>query len=176
MKKCIVAIACSIALVTTFSASPASAETAHSVPPPDGPKRTAAYADASVATQPFAKRPPSKTGCQGDIDYPHISRSKGVTYTINTHVIGRCKVTPSAHSVEGKLYRLRWFGQEHLKSGKRSGAKKYHQVNLNTKCKKNSKYVYRATGRFYSKVGKKTFAVSYYNQTPKKETCVKGGK
>lgn len=27
-----------------------------------------------------------------------------------------------------------------------------------------------------SKVGKKTFAVSYYNQTPKKETCVKGGK
>ncbi|MBB6171963.1 hypothetical protein HNR23_002023 [Nocardiopsis mwathae] len=121
-------------------------------------------------------RAASASICQGEIDYPHVSGTKGVTYTINTHLRGRCKAKPSTHNIAGSLYRSRWYGWEHLKSDGVSGAKAKLQLNLNKKCKADTWYKYRASGRFYAKVGKTTWSRSFHNQNPKEIKCKKNAR
>ncbi|MFC7744271.1 hypothetical protein ACFQXA_29940 [Nocardiopsis composta] len=112
----------------------------------------------------------------GEIDYPHVSGTKGVTYTINTHLKGKCRAKPSTHDIAGSLYRSRWYGWEHLKSDGVSKAKASLQLNLNKKCKPNTWFKYRASGRFYAKIGKTTWSRSFYNQNPKEIKCKKNAK
>ncbi|GAA1100551.1 hypothetical protein [Nocardiopsis composta] len=124
----------------------------------------------------LAPRAASASICQGEIDYPHVSGTKGVTYTINTHLKGKCRAKPSTHDIAGSLYRSRWYGWEHLKSDGVSKAKASLQLNLNKKCKPNTWFKYRASGRFYAKIGKTTWSRSFYNQNPKEIKCKKNAK
>ena len=111
--------------------------------------------------------------CEGGIDWPHISGTKGVTYTVNTHLDGVCRGIPSAHSIEGSLYRSRWYGWEHLTSGRVSKATPKLHLYLNKKCNPGDWYKYRASGRFYAMVGKTRWSRSFYNQNQSEFKCVR---
>lgn len=61
--------------------------------------------------------------CEGQIDYPHISRSAGSEYIVNTHMVGRCRGRTQYHTVEGAVYRERWWGVGTLE--KRDGSESW---------------------------------------------------
>jgi hypothetical protein len=111
--------------------------------------------------------------CTGGIDYPHISGNSPAPYTINTHLDQACRAVPSQSSIEGSLYRSRWFGWEHLVSGQdaKAGKPKW-SLFLNKGCARGDWYKYQATGRFYALVGTTRWSVSFYNENPSEIKCV----
>lgn len=133
--------------------------------PPVPDQQDSARADASAAAASL---------CTAGIDYPHISGTKGVTYTISVHFDGICRAVPTQHDIEGSLYRHRWYGWEHLRSGgvNRPGARKL-RLPLNKGCNKGAWYRYRGSGRFYALVGKTSWSRSGYNENAKEIKCVR---
>lgn len=112
------------------------------------------------------------SACTASIDYPHISGTPGVTYTVNVHLDGKCRVVPSQHNISGDLSRSRWYGWEHLNSKQQSfPGKAKARVTIESKCKPGSMYKYRANGRFYALIGKTSWVRSYYNQNPTEIRC-----
>ncbi len=111
--------------------------------------------------------------CTGGIDYPHISGNSPAPYTINTHLDQVCRVVPSQSSIEGSLYRSRWFGWEHLVSGQATKiATAKWSLFLNKGCTPGDWYRYRAAGRFYALAGTTRWSVSFYNENPSEIKCV----
>ncbi|MFI5934387.1 hypothetical protein [Actinoplanes sp. NPDC051494] len=112
--------------------------------------------------------------CTGGIDYPHISGTSGVTYTISVHFDGSCRTTPTQHNISGSLYRHRWYGWEHLRSGSvtKPTARKL-RLPLNKGCDGGALFRYRGSGRFYALVGKTSWSRSFYNENAKEIKCVR---
>jgi hypothetical protein len=132
-------------------------------PPPGGVSPTAVEKAAAVGA----------SVCTGGIDYPHISAQSPQPYTINTHLDQNCRAVPSQSSIEGSLYRSRWYGWEHLVSGQdtRPGEVKW-SLFLNKSCTPGDWYQYRANGRFYTLVGTTRWSVDFYNENPSEIKCV----
>ncbi|MER8222455.1 hypothetical protein ABTZ58_18065 [Streptomyces sp. NPDC094143] len=108
--------------------------------------------------------------CKASVDYPHNSHTtKG---TINVHFDTKCgQVAPNLNT-EGSLSRSRWYGWEHLTTGK--GGKK------NTKslrvvapkgCKKDTWYRYKGQARFYVSGPQGRGSAHVYNQNDKEIKC-----
>lgn len=125
----------------------------------------------SVGVSPAAQA--ALSVCTGGIDYPHISGNSPQPYTINTHLDQYCRAVPSQSSIEGSLYRSRWFGWEHLTSASdaKAGTPKW-SLFLNKGCAPGDWYTYRANGRFYALVGTTRWSVNFYNQNPSDIKCV----
>lgn len=113
------------------------------------------------------------SACTGGIDYPHISGNSPQPYTINTHLDQNCRAVPSQGSIEGSLYRSRWFGWEHLTSASdaKAGKPKW-SLFLNKGCTRGDWYKYQATGRFYALVGTTRWSVNFHNENPSEIKCV----
>lgn len=112
--------------------------------------------------------------CTASIDYPHISGTRGVTYTVNVHLDGKCRAIPSKHNISGDLSRSRWYGWERLNSKQRSfPGKSKARLTIESKCKPGSMYKYRANGRFYALIGKASWVRSFYNQNPREIRCTR---
>ena len=89
--------------------------------------------------------------CRITQDNPHMSRSSSSPFVVNTHLRGRCSIgAPIANSIEGSTYRSRWYGWEHLKSGRSSGSLRYQVLNLPKACSPDTLYTYKTNGRYYS--------------------------
>ncbi|NJP50955.1 hypothetical protein HCJ93_12955 [Streptomyces sp. SBST2-5] len=108
--------------------------------------------------------------CKATVDYPHNSHTK--KGTINVHFDTKCgQVAPNLNT-EGTLSRSRWYGWEHLATGK--GGKK------NTKslrvvapkgCKKDTWYRYKGQARFYVSGPQGRGSAHVYNQNDKEIKC-----
>ncbi|MEU6523904.1 hypothetical protein ABZ892_14035 [Streptomyces sp. NPDC046924] len=122
----------------------------------------------AVGVQAAAKRLPYL--CKATVDYPHNSHTtKG---TINVHFDTKCSQVAPNLNTEGTLSRSRWYGWEHLSTGK--GGKK------NTKslrvvapkgCKKDTWYRYKGQARFYVSGPQGKGSAHVYNQNDKEIKC-----
>lgn len=109
--------------------------------------------------------------CQGSIDFPHASRS--VHYTINTHVVGKCKVYPQAHSIEASTYRMAWYGWNHWFSKSVSGAKRDHKINMAKSCSPNASHRYKTSARHYALIGKEKHVLSHSRANKAAQKCLR---
>lgn len=122
----------------------------------------------AVGVQAAAKRLPYL--CKATVDYLHNSHTtKG---TINVHFDTKCSQVAPNLNTEGTLSRSRWYGWEHLSTGK--GGKK------NTKslrvvapkgCKKDTWYRYKGQARFYVSGPQGKGSAHVYNQNDKEIKC-----
>ncbi len=131
----------------------------------DAPEEPAAAVSMSASA---AKRLPYL--CKATVDYPHNSHT--TRGTINVHFDTKCSQVAPNLSTEGTLSRSRWYGWEHLSTGK--GGKK------NTKslrvvapkgCKKDTWYRYKGQARFYVSGPQGNGSAHVYNQNDKEIKC-----
>lgn len=127
-----------------------------------------AVASGAVALQAAAKRLPYL--CKASVDYPHNSHTtKG---TINVHFDTKCGQAAPNLNTEGTLSRSRWYGWEHLSTGK-GGKKdtKNLRVVAPKACKKNTLYRYKGQARFYASGPQGKGSAHVYNQNDKEIKC-----
>ncbi|MEV0302209.1 hypothetical protein [Streptomyces prasinus] len=122
----------------------------------------------AAGVQAAAKRLPYL--CKASVDYPHNSHTtKG---TINVHFDTKCgQVAPNLNT-EGTLSRSRWYGWEHLSTGKgNKKSTKSLRVVAPKSCKKDTWYRYKGQARFYVSGPQGKGSAHVYNQNDKEIKC-----
>lgn len=108
--------------------------------------------------------------CRASVDYPHNSHT--TRSTINVHFDTRCGQVAPNLSTEGTLSRSRWFGWEHLSTGK--------GVKTNTRtlrvvapklCTKDTWHRYKGQARFYVSGPQGNGSAHVYNQNDSEIKC-----
>ncbi|CAL9437785.1 hypothetical protein [Streptomyces sp. enrichment culture] len=108
--------------------------------------------------------------CKASVDYPHNSHTtKG---TINVHFDTKCGQMAPNLNTEGSLSRSRWYGWEHLSTGKGNKKKtKSLRVVAPKGCKKGTWYRYKGQARFYVSGPQGKGSAHVYNQNDKEIKC-----
>lgn len=108
--------------------------------------------------------------CRASVDYPHNSHTtKG---TINVHFDTKCGQVAPNLSTEGTLSRSRWYGWEHLSTGKGNKRNtKSLRVVAPKGCKKGTWYRYKGQARFYVSGPQGKGSAHVYNQNDKEIKC-----
>ncbi|MFJ7250661.1 hypothetical protein ACIQWA_39305 [Kitasatospora sp. NPDC098652] len=108
--------------------------------------------------------------CRASVDYPHNSHT--TPSTINVHFDTKCGQVAPNLSTEGTLSRSRWYGWEHLATGR--GGK----VNTRTlrvvapkRCTKDTLYRYKGQARFYVSGPQGRGSAGVYNQNDTELKC-----
>ncbi|MFI1965521.1 hypothetical protein ACH429_15650 [Streptomyces pathocidini] len=108
--------------------------------------------------------------CKAAVDYPHNSHT--VKGTINVHFDTKCgQVAPNLYT-EGSLSRSRWYGWEHLSTGK-DGKESTRSLRVVAPkgCKKGTWYRYKGQARFYVSGPQGRGSAHVYNQNDKELKC-----
>ncbi len=108
--------------------------------------------------------------CKASVDYPHNSHT--TRSTINVHFDTKCGQTAPNLSTEGTLSRSRWYGWEHLSTGK-GGKKNTRSLRVVAPkgCKKGTWYRYKGQARFYVSGPQGRGSAHVYNQNDKEIKC-----
>ncbi|MGX2994330.1 hypothetical protein JNUCC64_08535 [Streptomyces sp. JNUCC 64] len=108
--------------------------------------------------------------CRASVDYPHNSHT--TPGTINVHFDTKCGQVAPNLSTEGSLSRSRWYGWEHLTTGK---GRKSHTRSLRVVapkgCKKDTWYRYKGQARFYVSGPQGNGSAHVYNQNDSEIKC-----
>ncbi|WP_031078968.1 hypothetical protein [Streptomyces sp. NRRL WC-3742] len=108
--------------------------------------------------------------CRASVDYPHNSHT--TPSTINVHFDTRCRQVAPNLSTEGTLSRSRWFGWEHLSTGKGGKANTRDlRVVAPKGCAKDSWYRYKGQARFYVSGPQGRGSAFVYNQNDTEIKC-----
>lgn len=97
--------------------------------------------------------------CRMTQDLPHYSRTTALR--INTHLVGKCPVTPVTHSLTGSTYRQFWFGWGIQTTATITRAQALLRLAVPVRCNYNEWGTYRTVGRFYSAFSNGWRGVSY---------------
>ncbi|WP_151898169.1 hypothetical protein [Streptomyces sp. C8S0] len=108
--------------------------------------------------------------CKASVDYPHNSHT--TRSTINVHFDTKCGQVAPNLSTEGTLSRSRWYGWEHLSTGK-GGKKNTRNLRVVAPkgCKKGTWYRYKGQARFYVSGPQGRGSAHVYNQNDKEIKC-----